>query len=81
MGMVEIETSRAADIHQWKSTAVGPKRTLMTRGPPDTTAVNIGHKARDWTSWGLKFEVIFLFGSSSDCSLPDFWAYSFEVFR
>jgi hypothetical protein len=45
------------------------------------TVVDIGHKARDWASWGLKFEVIFLFGSSFDCGLPDFGAYSFQVFR
>jgi hypothetical protein len=33
------------------------------------TVVDIGHKARDWASWGLKFEVISLFGSSFDCGL------------
>ena len=45
------------------------------------TVVDIGHKAAIPGQLGLKLEVIFLFGSSFDCGLPDFGAGSFQVFR
>jgi hypothetical protein len=57
------------------------ERTFMAQDFPHMTVVDIGHKARDWVSWHLKFEVIFLFGGSFDCGLPDFTPGSFQVFR
>jgi hypothetical protein len=41
------------------------ERTFMARGFPDMTVIDIGHKARDWASWRLKFEVIFLSAAAS----------------